>query len=219
MKKLLLTLFASLLLTFQPIMAQQSISLKFNRTGEDASSVTATVTDENGAVINGASATVSSSHNFKGTSNAVTNSILCPNVNGNTGPTIELTFSVNGIPADFTFDKIALEIHALNGGSNYQENSDNVVRQWNVNASVNDNAFGVLENIDIAAGIGSSGNVHKAWEITNATVDCNGAATIKLTITKGTTNSGCFFGLSEVLLTTDGIAPTPTPEPEPEPEP
>ena len=219
MKKLLLTLFSLLLLVSQPIFAQQSISLRFNRTGTNASSVTVTATDENGTAVNGITASLSASHDLKGTQNAITSSIVCPNVNGNTSPTINLTLTVSGIPATFAFNKIALDIHALNGGSNYQENSDGVTRQWNVVTAVNGNQFGTLDNIDIAANVGTSGNVHKAWEITGATVNSDGTATIELTITKGTTNAGCFFGLSEVKLTTDGVTPEPAPEPEPEPEP
>ena len=217
MKRLLLSLFSLLLLVSQPIFAQQSISLRFNRTGTDASSVTVTAVDEEGTAINGVTASLTASHDLKGTQNAVTNSIVCPNVNGNTTPTINLTLTVSGIPTTFTFNKIALDIHALNGGSNYQDPNDNVTRQWNVATNVNGSTFGTLDNIDIAAGVGTLGNVHKAWELTGATINSNGTVTIQLTITKGTTNQGCFFGLSEIELATDGVNPTPTPEPEPEP--
>lgn len=220
MKKIVLTLFSLLLLVAQPIFAQQSISLKFNRTGTNAESVAVQTTDENGNAINGMTVNFASSHNLKGTGSAVTNGILCPDANGNTNPTINLTFTINGIPAGFAFEKVALDIHALNGGGSYQANDDNKLRQWNVAATVNDNAFGSLDNIDIAAGIGASGSsVHQIWEIANEKTEANGTVTVKLTITKGTTNEGCFFGLSEVLLTSDGVEPAPEPEPEPEPEP
>ena len=219
MKKLYLTILAMLLVMTGQAFAAQSVGLKFNRTGTNASSVTISVVDENGAAISGAAATMTSSHDFKGTGNAVTSSIICPNVNGNTTPTINLEFTISGVPAGFTFNKVGLDIHALNGGSNYQENSDNVLRKWNIDTKVNNAAFGTLSDIDIAAGVGSSGNVHKVWDITGATVNADGTVTVTLTITKGSTNMGCFFGLSEVKLSTDGEEPTPEPEPEPEPEP
>lgn len=219
MKKLLFTLFSLFILVLQPISAQQSISLKFNRTGSNASDVAVSIVDANGNAIEGVTASLASSHSLKETSNAVTSSIVCPNVNANTSPTIELTFTVTGIPNGYTFNKIAFDIHALNGGSGYQDNNDGVTRQWNVNATVNNTVFGSLNNIDIAAGVGSQGNVHKVWDIAGSTVTCNGTVTAKLTITKGTTNNGCFFGLSEITLSTDGTAPAPEPEPEPEPTP
>ena len=218
MKKLYLTILATLLVAVQAF-ATQSIGLRFNRTGTTASTVSVSVVDANGTAISGASATMTSSHEFKGTGNAVTSSIICPNVNGNTSPTITLSFTISGVPAGFAFDKVGLDIHALNGGSNYQEPDDNVIRQWNVDTKVNNIAFGALNDIDIAAGVDSSGNVHKVWDITGATVNADGTVTVTLTITKGSTNMGCFFGLSEVKLSTDGEEPTPEPEPEPEPEP
>ena len=219
MKRIYLTILTLLLMAVQPIMAVSGIGLKFNRTGTDASSVSITVVDENGTAIEGATAVVTTSHAFKATANNVTGSILCPNINANTNPNIELAFTINGVPAGFTFDKIGLDIHALNGGSNYQEPNDNVVRQWNVETKVNNTAFGALNDIDIAANVGTSGNVHKIWEITGATVNTDGTVTVKLTITKGTTNRGCFFGLSEGQLSTAGTTPEPEPEPEPDPEP
>ncbi len=219
MKRLYLTILTLFAMTVQPILAVSGIGLRFNRTGADASSVTITVVDENGATIEGATATVATSHSFKATSNAVTGAILCPNINANTNPNIELAFTINGVPAGFTFDKVGLDIHALNGGSNYQEPTDGVTRQWNVTTTVNNAEFGALNDIDIAANVGTSGNVHKIWEITGATVNTDGTVTVKLTITKGTTNGGCFIGLSEVKLSTDGEEPTPEPEPEPDPTP
>ena len=189
-------------------MAQNEIRLTFSRTGTDAGSVTVNVIDENGDAINGASATITGlSHNFKGTAGNVTESILCPNVNGNTNPTININFTLNGIN-NFTFDKAGLHIHALNGGNGYQDPADNVVRQWNVQTNIGENTFGSLTNIDIAAGITGA---NKMWDIEGGTTTINGQTVIALTITKGTTNSGCFFGLSEIkLVKAEGIV-----EPEP----
>ena len=201
--------------------AEEVVSLQFNRTGTNAESVAISVVDGAGNTISGATATLTASHDLKGTSNAVTAAIVCPDVNGNTSPTIELTFQVNGLPTGFAFNNMGLDIHALNGGSNYQENADNVVRQWNVVAAAAGKDFGALTDIDIAASVGTKGNVHKVWDITAQEATAAGdALTLKLTITKGSTNSGCFFGLSAVTLSTVSAETTdPTPEPEPEPEP
>ena len=118
MKKIYLTILAMLLIIQGQAFATQSIGLRFNRTGTTASSVSVSVVDANGTAISGASATMTSSHEFKGTGNAVTSSIICPNVNGNTSPTITLSFTISGVPAGFTFNKMELDIHALNGGNN-----------------------------------------------------------------------------------------------------
>ncbi len=201
MKKLYLLLIAFAFATIAT--AAESIRLTFSRGGTNANSVAITIADENGTAIEGATATLASSHAFKGTGNAVTAAIICPDVNGSTGPTIEFTFSLSGLPEGFTFNRIGTHIHALNGGSNYQETGDGVVRQWNVTAkhgatSESLTTFGSLSNIDIAAGIPGA---NKMWEIEGANCTTGTTATISLTITKGTTNSGCFFGLSEITLT------------------
>ena len=100
MKKIYLTILAMLLVITGQAFAAQSIGLRFNRTGTNASSVTISVVDESGTAVSGAQATMTSSHDFKGTGNAVTSSIICPNVNGNSSPTITLTFTISGVPAE-----------------------------------------------------------------------------------------------------------------------
>lgn len=202
MKKIYTTIVMLFLFATISTFAAESIKLNFTRTGTDASSVTIGITDGNGAAIDGITASMTSSHSFKGTANAITESIICPNVNGNTSPTIKLTFTIAGIPQGFKFNNISTHIHALNGSSNYQETGDGVSRQWNVVAkqgtSSSDLAtFGSLNNIDIAAGISGA---NQAWSIEGSEVNSEGNLIIELTITAGNTNSGCFFGLSELAL-------------------
>lgn len=210
-KKLLLLL---LLIFSLGSFANESISLKFSRTGTAASDVKVSILDAAGNAISGASATLSSNLELRGTAGAINESIICPNANANTNPEIELTLNIVGLGEKFKFNAIGLDIHALNGANNYQESADGVTRQWNVSAEVNSVSFGSLNDIDIAAGIGSAGNVHKVWEIVGNTIETDGNTTLKLAITKGTTNLGCFFGLSEIkLYSTTVVAPEPE-EPE-----
>lgn len=216
MKKIYLAISILILFTASAL-AGEGIRLTFTRTGTAAGSVTTSITDENSNNIAGATASVTTTHDFKATSNAVTQHILCPNINANQNPTIKLTFTITGLPADFKFNKIGLDIHALNGGSNYQERGDGVTRQWNITAKAGETTIGTLNNIDIAAGVGSAGNVHQVWDIEKAeTVTANGSTTIELTITKGATNAGCFFGLSEIILSNTLEEPTDTPTETPE---
>lgn len=213
MKKIILPIVMLLTALTGMQAATDAVSLKFNRTGTDAASVTVSVEDGEGNAISGATATLTAvSHALK-TGGSITSAILCPNVNGNSNPTIELTLTVNGLPEGFAFNNIGLDIHALNGASNYQQSNDGVVRQWNVASTINDAAFGTLSNIDIAAGVNTDGTTHKMWDVAGTqAVTTDGALSLKLTITKGTTNNGCFFGLSEVKFTTTAVVPDPTPE-------
>lgn len=203
MRKKLTLLWLLLACVATSFAAEDVVRLQFNRTDTNAESVTVNVLDAQGNAISGATATLTSSHDLKGTANAVTAAIVCPEVNGNTSPTIQLAFAVKGLPADFSFNKLGLHIHALNGGGSYQETGDGVTRQWNVSAAAgSSDSFASLSDIDIAAGISGA---HKMWEVAAkeaVAVDANGNLTLTLTITKGTTNNGCFFGLSEVALST-----------------
>ncbi len=205
-------------------------STEFERTGtqKDGSTITATSFNEFNEILLGESqkttVSVTSNYDYKGTTEAVTEGILCPNVNGgsesNTSATtatpIELAFTYNNLPSTFTsFNNIGLHIHALNGGSKYQQNADNKARQWNIAVSVSTDGgdtfteFGSVSDIDIAAGIGQSEvSVHKVWNIVKSDeaqdFAINGSLVVKLTIQKGTTNNGCFFGLSNVILSAEG---------------
>ena len=208
-----------LLVGFMSATANDIVRLQFDRTDTDAASVAVSVKDGEGNAIEGATATLTAvSHAFK-TGGSITSAILCPNVNANTNPTIELTLTVNGLPEGFAFNNIGLDIHALNGANNYQQSNDNVVRQWNVTSTINGAAFGTLSNIDIAAGVNTDGKAHKMWDIAGAqAVTPDGTLMLKFTITKGTTNNGCFFGLSEVMFTTTAVEHEPEPDPTPEHE-
>ena len=78
MRKTYLLFLLLALTAIMPASAASSVKLGFTRTGTDAASVTISVTDENGTSIEGAAATLTTSHEFKGTGNAVTESIICP---------------------------------------------------------------------------------------------------------------------------------------------
>lgn len=155
------------------------------------------------------SVSFTTSHNIV-TGGNIKETVFCTNVNGNTSPTIEHTFEFSGLGDSFTFNHIALDIHAFNGSKNYQYNDDNKDRQWNVKAEVSNGEddfieFFTLTDIDIAAGVGEKDNVHQKWGLAgNEFTTTTGNLVVKLTITKGTNNGGCFFGLSEVTLSNVG---------------
>lgn len=206
-KALILTscLFAATFACAVTAAASEPVTLSFNRTGTTAGDVTVSVSGAEGAT-----ATVTSvSHSLKALSNAA---ILCPDINGNTSPTIELGISVSGLPSDFRFDAVGLHIHALNAAGSYQQNNDGKARQYNVAVNINGNEFAQFDNIDIAANVPSS---HKNWEAeADNAVTASSPLAITLQITAGTANLGCFFGLESISLTsTEGGGETPDPDP------
>lgn len=206
------------------------VNTTFNRTGTDDASVTSTAFNEFSELVvsddevnTPFTVSVASNYNYVSSGNNVTDEILCPNVNGNnTGPDdarivdkpIEFEFTYTNLPSSFTsFNNIGLHIHALNGGGSYQYNNDKKARQWNIAVSVSIDGgntysdFGSVSDIDIAAGIGvSQESVHKVWNIVKTGDDftIDGRLKVKFTIAKGTANEGCFFGLSNVILSAEG---------------
>lgn len=193
---------------------EASVQLQFELEGSD---VTVRVVDKSGNEMDGVTAALTSaSHAFSAPKSAITANMLSPNVNFNTGPEVNLTFSIQGLPAHFQFNTVGLDVHALNSAGAYQENNDNQLRQFNFAVSCGTDAaalnpFAALNDVDIAAGVGEKDNVHKVWDITSSTL-C--AATdplvLSLTITQGATNKGCFMGLTSITLNQkDGTTPEP----------
>ena len=136
----------------------------------------------------------------------VTSSIICPDKNANTDPEFEFILTYRGLPAGATYNNVALDIHALNDDCKYQSHGDKVVREWNIAVkNGSDVELGELTNIDIAKDVNPDGDRHKVWDValtTPATADVDGNLTVKIIVSKGTTNAGCFFGLSSVALST-----------------
>ncbi len=181
--------------------AQQSeLKLTFDRSGDN---VTVNVSG-----VEGVTATVvSKSHDWKDLNVTNANTILCPNVNGNTDPTITWALQLNGVPANYKLKGMGLDIHALNGGGNYQDPADNVARHWNVVVAQGETTVANFADIEISQGSEAGrtmNNNHKvhAVEVADAPATTD-PMTLNFTVTKGSENKGCFFGLSEVTLTYD----------------
>ena len=184
--------------------AGNGLVLTFNH---DGTNIAVNVADSAGQALDGVTATATCSEDIKAVSGSVTSSIVCPNANGSTSPTINLTVTVSGLTAPVVYNTIGLDIHALNASGAYQSNSDGKARQFNVAIATGatDDAtttFATLSDIDIASGVGTTGAVHKVWDAASTSLNtAEGSLVIKLTITKGTNNQGCFFGLSSISLT------------------
>lgn len=184
--------------------AAEPLKITFTRTGTSANDV---VVNVHGA--EGVSASITSiSHSLKAISNA---SIICPDVNGNTSPNIELSLSVSGLDNTTEFNGIGLHIHALNSNGGYQQNNDSKERRYTVLTSINGNEFVTFENFDIAAGVPNS---NKLWEA-NAETGIQATSPLNITLNisaNAETNKGCFFGLESITL---GLSKSEEPNPDP----
>ena len=208
------------------IIGNSHASLVFTRTGTAANTVSATVHNEFNEVMTAddsdvtgtlTSVSVESNVAFMETKEKITDAILCPNRNGSaidTDGDIVLTFTYNNLPAEFeSFNNIGLDIHALNSLSKYQYNTQyDVSRKFNVAVEVGTDvnnlvSFGSLTETEIAAGVGSSDSVHKVWNVANdnAVKIENNSVVVRLTISStDALCAGCFFGLSNIILSTEG---------------
>ena len=184
-----------------PMAAQttDAVQLSFTRTGTTAADVTVSVTDAEGTAIDGATASVSVSHEMKATGSLVTDAVLCPNVNATAGEDVVFTISVTGLPAGFTFDAVEATTWALNATGAAQ--SAGQVREWNLTLEQGADesslsTFATLTNYNLNNAQPSK----PLFEGTSVTTD--GALVLRLTAAKGDNNGGCFLGLEDLTLTT-----------------
>ena len=196
--------------------ANDAVSLTFDRTGTDANSVTvkSSATDVTAELVSLTGAATS----FKAsTGTYLTNAVLCPDKNANASQEARvLTFKVDGLSA---ITKIGVTVLGLNSGGNYQ-NQDNYDRTHTISCAASSSADGtpvVLKTFE--QNLTKQGGVAKfdlmADEL-DATYQANGNEPIYLTLTitpKSTT--GCFFGLSEVKLSSVATTPEPPAHTEP----
>ena len=141
---------------------------------------------------------------FKATTgNALTNSILCPDVNANANPTIKMAFKVKGLS---TLNRIELTVLGLNSGGNYQ-NADNLERTWNIACGVGDTPDATNEVATFEQNVTKQGGeaiFELEKELDQAIQLSPEGSYLTLTITPKTT-TGCFFGLAAISL--DGNTP------------
>lgn len=149
--------------------------------------------------------TVNGTTALKAPVNALTSEFLGPNQQTSTaGVGGTYTFTITGLPVGSSFDKIALPLKAVNaGGSNQGVNTFMV----NVAISVTDGTSSLYQTTlnDVRLQNSTSGEVHENISATPATsiVTNTGRLEVSFTITKGTTNPGCFMAFHGLNLTTE----------------
>ena len=193
MKKLLLSI--ALVLFAGATMAQNAVEFTFTRNGNGA---TVAVNGADGVTATLAATSPSNAWNTGGAMASRTE-VLCPNTNTSAtseGSPITYTLTVEGL--NTTVTGVAFTHIAVNSGGNLQPSNDVDVRHCNFKLEVNGEAAGTLSDQNIWI---PSGATDKTITFDNLEIAANGTLTIKLTLYKGTTNNGCFYGLTKITLT------------------
>ena len=176
-------------------MAQNAVEFTFTRNGNGA---TVAVNGADGVTATLAATSPSNAWNTGGAMASRTE-VLCPNTNTSAtseGSPITYTLTVEGL--NTTVTGVAFTHIAVNSGGNLQPSNDVDVRHCNFKLEVNGEAAGTLSDQNIWI---PSGATDKTITFDNLEIAANGTLTIKLTLYKGTTNNGCFYGLTKITLT------------------
>ena len=207
MKKFLLSM--ALVLCTMGAMAQSIINFTFTRNGENA-----TVNVEGADGVTATIAATSPSPQGNATKTGVWNTggnmgtdtyILCTSTNTSAATTpITYTLTVNGLNASLELSSIVFTHITANAGGNYQPNSGDGadIRHCNFALDVNGSQVSSKTDFDIwiQAAAGNTGK-DVAFEGISGIKANDGTMTIKLSISKGTSNNGCFYGLKNIAIT------------------
>ena len=193
MKKLLLTI--ALALVCGATIAQNAVEFTFTRNGNGA---TVAVNGADGVTATLAATSPSNAWNTGGAMASRTD-VLCPNTNTSaTSESSPITYTLTVEGLNTTVTGVAFTHIAVNSGGNLQPSNDVDVRHCNFKLEVNGEAAGTLSNQNIWI---PNGATDKTIAFDNLEIAANGTLTIKLTLYKGTTNNGCFYGLTKITLT------------------
>ena len=204
MKKLLLSM--ALALVCGATMAQNAVEFTFTRNGNGA---TVAVNGADGVTATIAATSPSNAWNTGGAMASRTE-VLCPNTNTSaTSESSPITYTLTVEGLNTTVTGVAFTHIAVNSGGNLQPSNDVDVRHCNFKLEVNGEAAGTLSNQNIWI---PSGATDKTIAFDNLEIAANGTLTIKLTLYKGTTNNGCFYGLTKITLTQPEVETPEEPE-------
>ena len=193
----------ALVLLSGAVMAQNAVEFTFTRNGADAS---VTV---NGA--EGVTATIAATSPSPGASTktgvwntggdmASNTSVLCTSTNTNATTVdapITYTLTIEGL--DGKVNGVSFTHIPVNSAGNKQPKF-NENRHCNFIIEANGEEIGTLTDGNIVIQQNDTNN-DKTFTFDNFEVEANGALTIKMTLYKGTSNNGCFYGLTKITLT------------------
>ncbi len=143
--------------------------------------------------------------------------VLCPNRNtkdasGNNFITYTLTLS--GLAQGKTFSAVNFTHIAVNSGGNLQPSNNTDVRHCNFTLSANGAEVASLTDQNIWIADGQTDREVALAGTSSFTADAEGNLVLMLKLTKGTTNAGCFYGLTKIELVEASAEPEPDPTPE-----
>ena len=203
MKKILLSI--ALVLFAGATMAQNNLEFTFTRNGNGA---TVAVSGAEGVTATIVATSASNAWNTGGAMASRTD-VLCPNTNTSaTSESSPITYTLTVEGLNSTVTGVAFTHIAVNSGGNLQPSNDTDIRHCNFKLEMNGSIAGTLsdQNIWIPAG-----STDKTIAFRDLEIVANGTLTIKLTLYKGASNNGCFYGLTGITLTTEVVEPEPTP--------
>ena len=129
--------------------------------------------------------------------------VLCPNRNTSQASGdnfITFTLTIGGLPQGREFTAAKFTHVAVNSGGNLQPSNDVDIRHCNFTLTANDTEVATLTDQNIWIPSGQTERV-VALEGTSFTADAEGNLVLVLKLAKGTTNNGCFYGLTKIRLT------------------
>ena len=193
MRKLLLSIVCMLFAGIA--IAQNALDFTFTRNDND---VTVAVSGAEGVT---ATITATSASNVWNTGGAMASrtDVLCQNTNTSAtseSSPITYTLTVKGLNAEIA--EVAFTHVAVNSGGNLQPSHNVDVRHCNFILEANGEVAGTLSDQNIWI---PNGSTDKTFTFNNLSVAADNTLTIKLTLYKGTSNNGCFYGLTKITLT------------------
>ncbi|MBE6297898.1 MAG: hypothetical protein E7088_05365 [Bacteroidales bacterium] len=201
MRKFLLSM--ALVLCTAGAMAQGTIRFTFTRGTDNSATVTS---DVDGVTANIEATSASNAWNTGGAM-ATRTDVLCQNTNTSASTTTPITFTltINGLNSAHTYKSAVFTHIAVNSGGDLQPSNNIDVRHCNFELQANGASVGTKsdENIWIPAGKTEKNIIFN----NDCAVSEDGTLTLTLTINKGTTNNGCFYGLKSITLFPIAIVP------------
>lgn len=180
--------------------------LNFSFTRGDAldnSTVTITDANDNAASLPSATIAATAASDAWNTSGAMATrtDVLCANTNTkdtSADSPITYTLTINNI-AGYKFNSATFTSVAVNSGGNLQPATE--TRHCNFTLTANDTQIGSKTDESIMVNSNAGDTKSIKFDGFDIQADNNGSLTIKLTLYKGTTNNGCFYGLTGITLT------------------
>lgn len=180
-----------------------SLSFSFTR-GDALDNSTVTITDANENVAGNLSATITAAAASNawntGGAMATRTDVLCLNTNtkdASSNSPITYTLTINNI-AGQTFNTATYTSVAVSSSGNLQTTTE--TRHCNFTLTANDTEIG--SKTDESIMVNSNAGDTKSIEFGDFDIQAgnDGTLTIKLTLYKGTSNNGCFYGLTGITL-------------------